>query len=93
MLTSWADYLSISTLSIRNQCVISPNAFFVTDNLSDDLHRLSADRLLTNNQTNLAIKGIIALKAMSEMSSIVNQSADVDQYSVREEFKMLVPEN
>ena len=58
----------------------------VTDDFGDDLHRLSADGLSTNNQTNLAIKGIIAIKAMSEMSSIVNQSADVDKYSVCEEF-------
>ena len=60
--------------------------FFVTDNLSDDLHRSSADGLSANNQTNLAIKGIIAIKAMSEMSSIVKQSADVDKYSVRDDF-------
>jgi len=61
LLTSWADYLSSSTLSISNQS--------------------SADGLSTNNQTNLAIKGIIAIKTMSKMSSIVNQTADVDKYS------------
>jgi hypothetical protein len=57
-----------------------------TDSLDDNLHRVSADGLSTNNQTNLAIKGIIAIKAMSEMSSIVRQTADVDKYSVREDF-------
>ncbi|KAH9018064.1 hypothetical protein EDB85DRAFT_1874040 [Lactarius pseudohatsudake] len=41
----------------------------------------SADGLSTNNQTNLAIKGIIAIKAMSKMSSIVKKAADVDKYS------------
>ncbi|KAI9447112.1 hypothetical protein BJY52DRAFT_375069 [Lactarius psammicola] len=61
LLTSWADYLSNSTLLIRDQS--------------------SADGLSANNQTNLAIKGIIAIKAMSNMSSIVNQAADVDKYS------------
>ncbi|KAI9440205.1 hypothetical protein BJY52DRAFT_524154 [Lactarius psammicola] len=61
LLTSWADYLSNSTLFIRDQS--------------------SADGLSTNNQTNLAIKGIIAIKAMSKMSLIVNQAADVDKYS------------
>ncbi|KAH9036047.1 hypothetical protein EDB83DRAFT_1770629 [Lactarius deliciosus] len=60
-LTSWADYLSNSTLLIRDQS--------------------SADGLSTNNQTNLAIKGIIAIKAMSKMSSIVKKAADVDKYS------------
>ncbi|KAH9026781.1 hypothetical protein EDB84DRAFT_1501283, partial [Lactarius hengduanensis] len=45
LLTSWADYLSNSTLLIHNQC------------------------------------GIIAIKAMSIMSSIVKQAADVDKYS------------
>ncbi|KAI9434455.1 hypothetical protein H4582DRAFT_2080814 [Lactarius indigo] len=50
LLTSWADYLTDSTLLIRDQS--------------------SADELSINNQTNLAIKGIVAIRAMSEMSSI-----------------------
>jgi hypothetical protein len=37
---------------------------------------------MADNQTNLAIKGIIAIKAMSKMSSIVSQVSDVDKYSV-----------
>ncbi|KAH8995309.1 hypothetical protein EDB92DRAFT_1943297 [Lactarius akahatsu] len=41
----------------------------------------SADGLSANNQTNLAIKGIIAIEAMSKMSSIVKRDADVDKYS------------
>ncbi|KAH9009214.1 hypothetical protein EDB83DRAFT_2531328 [Lactarius deliciosus] len=41
----------------------------------------SADGLSADNQTNLAIKGIIAIKAMSKMSSIVKRDADVDKYS------------
>ncbi|KAH9164534.1 hypothetical protein EDB89DRAFT_1892884 [Lactarius sanguifluus] len=41
----------------------------------------SADGLLTTNQTNLAIKGIIAIEAMSKMSSVVKQMADADKYS------------
>src|SRR5260221_4202049 len=40
------------------------------------LHRSSADNLSVKNQTNLAIKGIIAIEAMSKMSSVVNQAAD-----------------
>ena len=50
------------------------------------LLRSSADGLSTNNQANLAIKGIIAIQAMSEMSSIVKQAADVNIYSVRKAF-------
>ncbi|KAI9464134.1 hypothetical protein BJY52DRAFT_1114957 [Lactarius psammicola] len=41
----------------------------------------SADGLTINAQTNLAIKGIIAIKAMSNMSSVVNQTADANKYS------------
>jgi hypothetical protein len=55
----------------------------IPDNLNDHLYRFSADGLMTDNQTNLAIKGIIAIKAMSKMSSIVSQASDVDRYSVR----------
>ncbi|KAI0278710.1 hypothetical protein BGY98DRAFT_1186437 [Russula aff. rugulosa BPL654] len=41
----------------------------------------SADDLLVNNQTNLAIKGIIAIQAMSKMSSVVDQTVDANKYS------------
>ncbi|KAH9063197.1 hypothetical protein EDB87DRAFT_1805777 [Lactarius vividus] len=61
LLTSWADYLSNSTLVIHDQS--------------------SADGLTTNNQTNLAIKGIIAIRAMSKMSSVVKRTADANKYS------------
>ena len=53
------------------------------NDLNDHLYRSSADGLTADNQTNLAIKGIIAIKAMSKMSSILNRSVDVDKYSVR----------
>ncbi|KAH9050589.1 hypothetical protein EDB84DRAFT_1555238 [Lactarius hengduanensis] len=62
LLTSWADYLSDSTLLIHDQ--------------------YSADGLSTDNQTNLAIKGIIAIKAMSQLSSFVDKTTDFDKYSV-----------
>ncbi|KAH8997909.1 hypothetical protein EDB92DRAFT_1792338 [Lactarius akahatsu] len=61
LLTSWADYLSNSTLLNHDQT--------------------SADGLTTSNQTNLAIKGIIAIKAMSKMSSVVKRTADAEKYS------------
>ncbi|KAH8977116.1 hypothetical protein EDB86DRAFT_3250304 [Lactarius hatsudake] len=61
LLTSWADYLSNTTLLIQDQT--------------------SADGLSADNQTNLAIKGIIAVEAMSKMSSIAKRDADADKYS------------
>ncbi|KAF8497594.1 hypothetical protein F5888DRAFT_301200 [Russula emetica] len=41
----------------------------------------SADNLTVSNQTNLAIKGIIAIEAMSKMSAVVEQTDDVNKYS------------
>ncbi|KAI0290746.1 hypothetical protein B0F90DRAFT_1652294 [Multifurca ochricompacta] len=61
ILTSWANYLSNSSLFIHEQS--------------------SADGLSATNQTNLAIKGIIAIYAMSKLSSIVKNTADADKYS------------
>ena len=57
----------------------------IADNLSDHLHRFNASSEDPGiyNQSNVAIKGIIAIKAMSEMSSIVELAPDVDKYSVR----------
>ncbi|KAH9071099.1 hypothetical protein EDB83DRAFT_2289828, partial [Lactarius deliciosus] len=56
-----------------------------TDYLSNSVllihDQYSADGLSTDNQTNLAIKGIIAIKAMSQMSSFVNKTTDFDKYS------------
>ncbi|KAI9434452.1 hypothetical protein H4582DRAFT_2080813 [Lactarius indigo] len=65
-LTSWADYLCNSTLLIRDQCVVSV------------LRGMSCRSTI---KPNLAIKGIVAIKAMSEMSSIVKQAADANKYS------------
>jgi len=39
--------------------------------------------LTVSNQTNLAIKGIIAIEAMSKMSTAVGQTADANKYTVR----------
>ncbi|KAH9013334.1 hypothetical protein EDB84DRAFT_1582798 [Lactarius hengduanensis] len=41
----------------------------------------SADGLSTDNQTGLAIKGIIAIKAMSQMSLSVDMTTDFEKYS------------
>ena len=45
--------------------------------------RASADGWTAAKQTNLAIKGIIAIQAMSEMSTIVDQVTEAKNYSVR----------
>ncbi len=61
----------------------------MADHRELNLHRSSADGLTISNQTNLAIKGIIAIKAMSKMSAVVKKTADADKYSVRAGFYML----
>ena len=38
--------------------------------------------IISSNQTNLAIKGIIAIGAMSKMSLFAGKYADADRYSV-----------
>lgn len=59
-----------------------PSMILLAESLDDHRYRTSADGLTTNNQTKLAIKGIIAIEAMSKMSSIVKKTADADKYSV-----------
>jgi len=63
--------------------LLSLSISFIIDNLTDRRYRSSADGLSTDNQTNLAIKGIIAIEAMSKMSSIAKQDAAIAKYSVR----------
>ena len=46
------------------------------------LYRSSADLDTTANQTNLAVKGIIAIKAMSDLSSALGHSDDATGYAV-----------
>ena len=54
----------------------------IIDNLNGWWRRSSADDLTVNNQTNLAIKGIIAIQAMSKMASVVKKIEDVNKYTV-----------
>ena len=75
------------TIWILRRCssVISKNFLESTEYtwlISDWWRRTSADNLSVSNQTNLAIKGIIAIEAMSNMSAVVNQTDDVNKYSV-----------
>jgi hypothetical protein len=76
--------LSNSSLNTAYQCVFSKNQLPAID--KHKLDRLDADQLTgdvsPNNQTNLAIKGIIAIRAMSNMSLAAGNTADADKYSV-----------
>ena len=53
----------------------------------DQRARIDTDSSLENaplaDKSNLAIKGIIAIEAMSKMSSVVGRIADANHYSVR----------
>lgn len=63
------------------------NVLLGTDNGLWD--RASADGWTAANQTNLAIKGIIAIQAMSEMCIIVDQVAQARIFSVRTNLSLL----
>ncbi|KAI0030848.1 hypothetical protein K488DRAFT_53350 [Vararia minispora EC-137] len=54
---------------------------YLVDNALYPTNQLSADQLDIANQTNLAIKGIIAIAAMSKISSAVNEQADAQQFN------------
>lgn len=49
---------------------------YLVDNTLYTTNQVSGDLLSVNNQTNLAIKGIIAIKAMSVMAASMSQSTD-----------------
>ena len=83
----WADYLVDNALAPGSQCV-----FFFTslDRNRSYVHcRTSGDGQISVNMTNLAIKGIIAVKAMAEVSRTVNQSSEAQLYDVTS-FKAIV---
>lgn len=44
--------------------------------------RFSADQNTVSNQTNLALKGIVAIKAMSQLSTALGNGADAQLYAV-----------
>jgi hypothetical protein len=80
LLVSWADYLSNNSLSVENQCVHSLWPSSSSDNWLS-LIRLSSEGD-EKNLTNLSIKGIIALKAMSRISDALQRSDDRQKYTV-----------
>ena len=76
----WADYLVNNALAPQSQC-----AFFHSPHLNNShmRYRTAGDGQNSVNMTNLAIKGIIGVKVMAEISRIVNQSSDAQIYDVR----------
>ena len=52
---------------------------------------MTVDGLQQSNSTNLIIKGIIALKAMSEIASALYLYNDSARYSVRDSYKVSIP--
>ena len=89
VLTSWADYLVNTLLFIHDQYVVFMNVLSTAD--IGQWHRSSADGLSVSNQTNLAIKGIIGIQAMSKMCSILGQVTEAKNYSVRTIFLAIIP--
>lgn len=84
VLTSWADYLVNTPLFIHDQYVVFINTLSNAD--IGQWYRSSAGGLSVSNQTNLAIKGIIGIQAMSKMCSILDQVTEAKNYSVRTIF-------
>ena len=69
---NWTEYLVSSTLYTAQQYdYISLSLSLVHGH---NVLRETANLLGISNQTNLAIKGIIAIKAMSVMSEVAGQS-------------------
>jgi hypothetical protein len=85
LLTSWTDYLSNSSVNTAYQYVTSKDELRSIE--SHKSVRLDADETSEdssyNSQTNLAIKGIIAIGAMSAMSQAAGYMDDANKYKVR----------
>lgn len=85
LLRNWCNYLVANTLTPTNQCVF-PWLFLLQSWFPDDRewadYNILQNSLPVNNQTNLALKGIIAIAAMSKIASIVGNDADASQYNV-----------
>jgi hypothetical protein len=64
MLKQWTEFM------VHDQTALLPGEQLSTDDFAGVLH----------NQTNLALKGIIGIKAMSKISELVNQTRDASRY-------------
>lgn len=66
-------------LHLTTSMISSPS---LTSHSNADCVRANADEETTANNTNLAFKGIVGVKAMAEISRAVGQSSDAKQYDV-----------
>jgi len=84
LLTSWANLLSDSSVATAYQYVTSKDELPSIKKRKPD--RLDADETLWNsspdNQTNLVIKGIIAIGAMLAMSRAAGHIDHANKYKV-----------
>ena len=77
----WAEYLvsAITTMqNLNNQCVF-PKLVVSRIQISS---RTPLDETTSENLVNLALKGIIGIQAMAEISRTVGNSSDADIYEV-----------
>ena len=78
LLSKWADYL-------LDHAMLPPDSWVFTITrlgIVIKFCRTTVDGLPQPNSTNLVIKGIIALKAMSEISNLISQKTDSSRYAV-----------
>ncbi|KAH9935633.1 uncharacterized protein B0H18DRAFT_1082345 [Fomitopsis serialis] len=54
---------------------------YLVENSKTPVNQVSADNQNTANMTNLAIKGIIAIEAMSQIATAVRNTSDADNYA------------
>ena len=80
MFRSWANYLVNNTLHPGSQWVFQ--RYWILHSIISLCHRTTADSFSFQDETNLALKGIIAIAAMANMSTIVGSSTDQQSYQV-----------
>jgi hypothetical protein len=86
LLKRWGDYLISNALIPGQQYVLFHP--YLRRMVDADLGRTPADARDTGlaqthgNITNLALKGIIAIQAMAEISQVMGQTADEQKYEV-----------
>lgn len=89
LLVQFTEYLIADSLIPANQYVL-----FTFGRVAKVSHAFERSLLLSRistddfagslaNQTNLAIKGTLAIQAMAEIASILGQTADAEKYTVR----------
>ena len=91
LLQKWGQYLKQNALAPTNQWVTSLLQIYeritsCCDNRRWADYLVMQNNLPMNNQTNLALKGIIAIAAMSRIATIAGNSNDASQFIVRTRY-------